>query len=62
MMSAQNELKDLEVSYIELKRVKEIIENKYQEKEMSYNKLEENYAELRSQLNKYENDIKVYKN
>ena len=57
-----NELKDLEVSYIELKRVKEIIENKYQEKEMSYNKLEENYAELRSQLNKYENDIKVYKN
>jgi len=61
-MSAQNELKDLEVSYIELKRVKEIIENKYQEKEMSYNKLEENYAELRSQLNKYENDIKVYKN
>jgi len=29
---------------------------------MSYNKLEENYAELYSQLNKYENDIKVYKN
>ncbi len=62
MMESQEQLKTLEMNYIELKRMKQILDEKYQVKENEAAKLQQENNEIFSRVNRYENEIKVLRN